>query len=183
MTRLRTLNQGECDYFCCLYSIINAIPQMNEKKIGYKSQIYVFNRLLEKLAAIGGLKNIEKNGVSHTKASQLIKTAQKILSDKYQIQTTVEQPFHKQQLDVISLETFLRNKNTAIILSISENGGMKHWTVIDKIKGKELFLRDSWIYKKLNLKNIPWPYKLDDVFIMRVQTDHTANTQNKKCAD
>lgn len=183
MVKLRILNQGECDYFCCLYSIINAIPRMDEKKIGYRSQIYIFNRLLEKLAAIGGLKNIERNGISYTKASQLLKTAQKILLDKYQIQTVVEQPFHKQLFDVISLETYLKNKNTAIILSISENGGMKHWTVLDKIKGNELFLRDSWIYKKLNLRTIPRPYKLDDVFIMRAQMKYTPNSHLKKCAD
>ena len=64
MAWIKSLKQGDCDYFCCLYSITNALSKLASPKLGYRSQIYVFNRLLEKLVSIGGLQNIEKKGVS-----------------------------------------------------------------------------------------------------------------------
>ena len=136
--------------------------------MGYRSQIYVFNRLLEKLVSIGGLQNIEKKGVSYTKAVKLLKTTQKILFDKYKLKIEISEPFYGQEPDIEKLKAFLKAKNTAVILSISENGGMKHWSVLDKISAKEVSFYDSWVYDKVKLRNIPQPSKLDDIFIMMI---------------
>lgn len=82
MAWIKSLKQGDCDYFCCLYSITNALSKLASSKLGYRSQIYVFNRLLEKLVSIGGLQNIEKKGVSYTKAVKLLKTTWSLFKGK-----------------------------------------------------------------------------------------------------
>lgn len=169
-------------YFCSIYSIINGIQKMTHGTFSYKNQIYIFNRLLEKLAAIGGLKNIEQRGVSYTTALQLIKNTQKILLDKYQFKITINQPFHHQNITAAHLKPYLTTKNTAIIFTISENNGMKHWSVLNKIKKDKIILNDSWVYKSIKLQDIPTPYKIDDVFIMHMQTEHTPNSQPKNRA-
>lgn len=43
-------------------------------------------------------------------------------------------------------------------------------------------LNDSWVYKSIKLQDIPTPYKIDDVFIMHMQTEHTPNSQPKNRA-
>ena len=177
MAWIKSLKQGDCNYFCCLYSITNALSKLASSKLGYRSQIYVFNRLLEKLVSIGGLQNIEKKGVSYTKAVKLLKTTQKILFDKYKLKIEISEPFYGQEPDIEKLKTFLKAKNTAVILSISENGGMKHWSVLDKISAKEVSFYDSWVYDKVKLRNIPQPSKLDDIFIMSVQTEYNLSKQ------
>lgn len=183
MAWIKSLKQGDCDYFCCLYSITNALSKLSSSKLGYKSQIYVFNRLLEKLVSIGGLQNIEKKGVPYTKAVKLLKTTQKILFDKYKLKIEISEPFYGQEPDIEKLKTFLKAKNTAVILSISENGGMKHWSVLDKISAKEVSFYDSWVYDKVKLRNIPQPSKLDDIFIMSVQTEYTVLSQMILCVN
>lgn len=182
MKKEHVFTQGSCDYFCSIYSIINGIQKMTHGTFSYKNQIYIFNRLLEKLAAIGGLKNIEQRGVSYTTALQLIKNTQKILLDKYQFKITINQPFHHQNITATHLKPYLTTKNTAIIFTISENNGMKHWSVLNKIKKDKIILNDSWVYKSIKLQDIPTPYKIDDVFIMHMQTEHTPNSQPKNRA-
>ena len=119
---------------------------------------------------------IEKKGVPYTKAVKLLKTTQKILFDKYKLKIEISEPFYGQEPDIEKLKAFLKAKNTAVILSISENGGMKHWSVLDKISAKEVSFYDSWVYDKVKLRNIPQPSKLDDIFIMSVQTEYTPIT-------
>lgn len=104
MAWIKSLKQGDCDYFCCLYSITNALSKFSSSKLGYRSQIYVFNRLLEKLVSIGGLQNIEKKGVPYTKAVKLLKTTQKILFDKYKLKIEINEPFYGQEADIEKLK-------------------------------------------------------------------------------
>ena len=136
---LPPFQQGGLDSLCGLYSIVNAERIINKSSDAQAQEL--FNTMVRFLSKKRMLARILIEGVNHR---QMLLTMQKVVNGRL---PCIEIPWRgvpTPDLDTFwqSMQTFLNGTpGRAIILGL--NGYHDHWTVIDNITSKSIFLYDS----------------------------------------
>lgn len=171
MSERRYLLQG-IDKLCGIYASLNSIIKITEDICVLHKSIWetLFLTIIEDLHHRKCLNKVHQNGSNPKQVEKYLEKLKTELADD--VIVTYSRPFDK----CIDTETLLkklkylsRQPQTAVILSIS--GKYNHWSVLDKIVKKRLYLHDSINLKYLNTDKIGDIYDLeaDEIFVIKIQ--------------
>lgn len=171
--------QGWLDYYCGLYSIANSLRKITDRSFN-KYQTAVFARLVEKLIDLKAIYNIERKGIASSTMQRLFPCLRRLLQDDYDIHIEVSQPFSNKYVSLDDIREYLGQKNTAVLLAIQQNRGMKHWSSVRSINKKTIKFDDSWVWSSLNLSDIGSVYEFSSMFVIRRVQDKCQNKLHHK---
>ena len=152
--------QGSIDYFCGVYSVINAIKKSCAKihKFSYNEECMLYQHLIQNLIDNNLISEVLHNGSSFDIMQLYLFEAKKYMLEKYQIKIIYHRPFlYKNEMvkNIIRyIGYWLKKSNTSFIIRIKNKVIGDHWTVVSKYMpiAKKLKLFDSYSYEDINVK-------------------------------
>ena len=167
---MRAYYQGEIDYFCAIYAIINAsrIACTGKHVFTYKQSCAFFQHLIQYLHDNDHFLEVLYHGTSLDLMDVLLAETKKYVFQTYKIKLHYKKmiPFHKVSMPYISdyIDKYLKRKNTACILRLHNTTIGDHWTVAKKRDFNILKLFDSYFYNQIDLKRSTFkPYRRDNL--------------------
>ncbi|MBE6453120.1 MAG: hypothetical protein E7012_06505 [Alphaproteobacteria bacterium] len=157
---MKACTQGSIDYFCGIYSTINAVKKACQKirKFSYKEDCLLYQYLMQKLIDRGLISEVLHYGSSFSIMKLYLSDAKEYMNKEYNIKITYRQPFahKKQSFDYIAkyVWCWLKRRNNSVIIRLKNKTIGDHWTVVTKCLPilQKLKLFDSYSYKELNTK-------------------------------
>jgi hypothetical protein len=145
----RPYRQGDLDYLCGVYSVVNAARRVLAPAIqlrGSEARL-LFQHLL--LALDGRLKRSVTDGQSEGDMVRLLNVASMWVAACYQRKVTLQRPFRQRSRvkssELLStLRQHLAGDRTAAIVGLCE-----HWSVVARLDRRHLILFDSWQLHKI----------------------------------
>lgn len=153
--------QSSLDSLCGVYSIVNAYRIV--KDASYDEAQEMFNEIIEYLSRRRMLKDIILGGMLHKNMADILFN---VVKDDFIEKLTLFR-WGEYSLDEfwIFSKNYLDNEHTAIILSIG--GISNHYTVIERMTDKRMFLQDSSGMISLNKSQCRLQgYKKDNKYIL-----------------
>ena len=168
MSERRYLLQG-IDKLCGIYACLNCLIKATDGVCSFHRSLWetLFLDIIDDLHQRRYLNKVHQNGSSPEQVEKYLEKLKSELADD--VIVTYSRPFDK----CIDTETLLkklkylsRQPQTAVILSIS--GKYNHWSVLDKIVKKRLYLHDSINLKYLNTDKIGDIYDIEaeEIFVV-----------------
>lgn len=139
---MKALLQGELDCLCGIYSIVNAVYFVSNKKIRRKP---LFNELLLAYMNNWGMYDLVTSGIDIYQMKYLLNHITNIYNHIKITPSTI-----KQRSKLLSaILAHLEQPNTIVLFSTNS-----HWSLIHNYKDEKLMLFDSCSIESVNLKEI-----------------------------
>ncbi|OOF49683.1 hypothetical protein BKK54_08360 [Rodentibacter genomosp. 1] len=139
---MKALQQGELDCLCGIYSIVNAVYFVSNRKIKRKP---LFNELLLAYMNNWGVYDLLTNGLDIYQMEYLLNHISKLYK-KIKIQPNEIKRRSTLKSNII---THLQSPNAGVLFST-----YSHWSVINNYTDEELILFDSCSIKSINISEI-----------------------------
>lgn len=159
---MKPYRQGDIDFFCAIYSIINSVrfACMKFQDFNYDNACEFYQHLMQYLYDSDGLQLVLYRGTEYDMMNELLNVADIYLRDKYRIRLLFTAPFKTRDLSLANAFLFIRKylsrPNTSCIVRIENRVTADHWTVINKTENKFFGLFDSTGYGGMNFGKSLW---------------------------
>ena len=171
MSERRYLLQG-IDKLCGIYACLNCLIKAIDGVCSFHRSLWetLFLDIIDDLHQRRYLNKVHQNGSSPEQVEKYLEIIKCKLEDDIVIKYT--RPFNK-NIDTTTLLKKLKylskQPQTAVILSLS--GKYEHWSVLNQIVKKRLYLHDSINIKYLHTDKIGDIYDLeaDEIFVIKIQ--------------
>lgn len=165
---MKAYYQGEIDYFCGVYAIINAvrIAAQPVHDFTYHEGCLFFQHLVSFLYKNEKFLKVLHHGTSYQLMYELLAETKKYLFKQYRLKLHYKKLLSFSDLPDknlwIYIQRYLREPNTSTILRLHNTALGDHWTVAQRQTSNILKLFDSYFYPQINLKRTTFkPYKHD----------------------
>lgn len=157
--RATGFQQGELDYLCGVYAVINSSRAAagHYRHLSSTDCRELFAALLLELEQTNNLATATAYGMGGRQISRLLKAADRWLLDWYGIHLSFKKPFHTRR--TVETAAFLgtcrhhlEGLGSSTILRLS--GRSEHWTVLSGMTDRRLLLIDSNRRKYLPIGNV-----------------------------
>jgi hypothetical protein len=159
---MKAYTQGEIDYFCAIYAIINSARFAAQAfhKFSFIESCRFYQHLMQYLYDRGELLNVLYHGTEYGLMDELLGAADKYLSEKYKIRLLWTHPFGGRDLSLTRAYLFIRkylaSSNASCIIRLNNRAVGDHWSVIEKLDSPFFSLFDSYAYKGMDFKKSIW---------------------------
>lgn len=159
---MKAYTQGEIDYFCAIYAIINAsrFAAAGIRKFSFKESCEFYQHLMQYLYDRGELLNVLYNGTEYDLMDELLAHASTYLAAKYKVRILFTHPFYERDLSLTRAYLFIRKylsrANTSCIIRLNNRAVGDHWSVIERLDSPFFKLFDSYAYKGMDFKKSTW---------------------------
>lgn len=144
MTALKR-QQGQLDYFCGLYSIVNAINAAG-LSLSKDMERELFYALCHRLEEEGKLLAVLSEGCGRDLISKMLSSTKDWLINHYGKSLAWRKPFHKHTaaspdlvFDIVG--ACIKGETKSAIIGLG--GKIDHWTVLEDVSSNRLYLNDS----------------------------------------
>ena len=165
---MKAFYQGQIDYFCAIYAIINATRIATGKipRFTYKQSCEFFQHLMQYLYDNDKFLDVLYHGTSTELMNDLLTETKKYLKETYNINFHYKKIISYKKLSVSQIgnyiDAYLKRPNTSCIIRMHNSELGDHWTVAQNRQSSILKLFDSYFYKQIDLdKSTLKPYKRD----------------------
>lgn len=166
---MKAYNQGNVDFFCAVYAVINAcrLAMRKHKKLDFFEGCAFYQHLMQALIDKGLIEEVLHQGSNYEVMQMLLEEARAYLYAKFELKLLFKRPFvctSEPVSRVMSkVRTFLgRNNHVACVMRFFNTGVLDHWSVVRRGYGLRLKLMDSYNYPEINVRACAWaPYRKD----------------------
>ncbi len=165
---MKAFYQGQIDYFCAIYAIINAtrIAAGAKPRFTYKQSCAFFQHLMQYLYDNDKFLEVLHHGTSLELMDDLLAETRKYLKQTYKINFHYKKVITYKKKSVSNLgnyiNAYLKRPNTSCIIRMHSTEMGDHWTVAKNKQSSILNLFDSYFYKQIDLNQSTFrPYKRD----------------------
>ncbi|MFQ6760547.1 MAG: hypothetical protein ACLRFM_04105 [Alphaproteobacteria bacterium] len=167
---IKAYHQGQIDYFCGIYAIINAtrIATGAIPRFTYKQSCAFYQHLIQYLYDNNKFLDVLYHGTSLNLMDELLAETQKYLFDTYGIHFHYKKILSYKRMSISQLGNYIsaytNRPNTSCIVRTHSVEMGDHWTVAIGKKSTILGLFDSYFYKQIDLaQSTLRPYKRDNL--------------------
>lgn len=160
---MKAYTQGEIDYFCGVYAIINACRYMmrKERRFSYKDGCLFYQHMMEYLIDHEHIQEVLHHGTDYDLIMEFLAEAQKYVLKTFDYELSYSRPYAgtEKPLEEVTEEIgqYLKNDKTAYIIRLSNKEIGDHWSVvIEKTPRNKFKLFDSYAYPAFDLKKSVW---------------------------
>lgn len=139
---MKALQQGELDCLCGIYSIVNAVYFVSNKKIKRKP---LFNELLLAYMNNWGVYDLLTDGLDIYQMTYLLNHISKI----YKHIKIKKNEIKRRSILKSTIIDYLESSNNIVLFSTSS-----HWSLISKYTNQEFILFDSCSIKRIDIAEI-----------------------------
>lgn len=165
---MKAYYQGQIDYFCGIYAIINAtrIAAGKTHRFNYKQSCAFFQHLIQYLYDNNKFLDVLYNGTSLDLMDDLLAETRRYLKDVYNINFHFKRIIGNKKYSVSQLgdyiNAYIKRANTSCVIRIYNEELGDHWTVAQKKTSTILKLFDSYFHKQIDLSAATLePYRRD----------------------
>ena len=165
---MKAFYQGQIDYFCAIYAIINATRMATgtTHKFTYKQSCAFFQHLIQYLYDNDKFLEVLYHGTSLELMDDLLAETKNYLKETYGLSFHYKKMISYKKKSISNLgnyiDEFLKRHNTSCIIRMHNSELGDHWTVAQTRKSTILQLFDSYFYKQIDLSQSTLkPYKRD----------------------
>ena len=167
---MKAYYQGEIDYFCAIYAIINSVRVASRQihMFTYQESCDFFQHLITFLYKNNKFLRVLKHGTSNDLMYELLGETKKYMLKKYKIYLHYKKLLTFRELPDkylwVYLKRYLQKNNTSIILRLHNISLGDHWTVARYQISNTIKLFDSYFYKKICLDRTTFkPFRCDNM--------------------
>lgn len=165
---MKAYYQGQIDYFCAIYAIINAtrIAATATHRFNYKQSCAFFQHLIQYLYDNDKFIEVLYNGTSLDLMDDLLTETRQYLKDTYAMNFHFKKIIDNKKYSVTQLgdyiSAYLKRANTSCVIRMYNEELGDHWTVAQNKKSTILKLFDSYFHKQIDLAETTLePYRKD----------------------
>lgn len=159
---MKAYTQGEIDYFCGVYAIINACRRMMSRRrpFSYNDGCLFYQHLMDKLIAEGRIAEVLHHGTNYDLLRSLLEEARVYVRETFGAELSFDQPYAgtDKTLEQTAEEIgeALNNPVHSYIIRFNNREVGDHWSVISQRSRNSFRLFDSYAYPAINLKTSSW---------------------------
>ena len=150
----RAYAQGELDYLCGLYAVINAVRHTigPVRRFGGSECLWLFDELVGELARRRLLAPTMMMGMNQRHVGVLLRTSQAVIASQFGFSFSVRKPFHRRsQVSRRHIMATIRQHQNAGAVLI---GLGMHWSVVEAVTPAGLRLLDSFKYRHVHFRRL-----------------------------
>lgn len=167
--KLKAYYQGEVDYFCAIYAIINSIRMAASKyhRFTFKEGCAFYQHMVQYLFDSQKFLEVLYHGTSLSLMHDLLRVAKDYLFENYGLQMHYKLPLKYKSMPVMQAGDFIGNylgrADCSCIMRLHNQDVGDHWSVVKKKAfSTRLRLFDSYFYSGIDIKKSTWePYDND----------------------
>lgn len=155
--------QGEVDYFCGVYAVVNACRRVlrGRKYFSYGDGCLFYQHLMQYLTDRGKISEVLHHGTDYDLILQLTEQGADYVLKTFGVRITFERPYDEtaKTLETAAdeIRSFLKDGGTSCIIRLNNKDVGDHWSVIEeKTAGGKIKLFDSYAYGSFYLKKAVW---------------------------
>lgn len=161
---MRPYNQGNIDFFCGIYAVINACRYAGRKYhiFSFKEGCEFYQYMMQFLIDKGLIEEVLHHGSSFEIMQMYLEEARKYMLEHYGLRLLFKRPFTWLDMPVKSatkvIARYLRQTNTASIIRFENKDCGDHWSMIKSVPShlKKFMLFDSYLYPHLEVESCQW---------------------------
>ncbi len=160
---LRAYYQGEVDYFCAVYAIINSIrlAAVKYKRFSFNEGCAFYQHMIQYLLDTNQFTEVLYHGTSLKLMDELLGVAQKYLREKYNLQLFHKRPLKYRDFPVKDVGAYIGNyvsrPGNSCIFRLYNKDVLDHWSVVKKkVFSSRLKLFDSYFYPGIDVNRATW---------------------------
>lgn len=166
---MKAYYQGEVDYFCAVYAIINSVRLASVKyhRFSFKEGCQFYQYMIQYLYDTNRFLEVLYHGTSFTLMDELLGVAKKYLYETYRLKLYYKHPLKFRDYPVKDVSryigAYLSREGNSCIFRLHNNDVGDHWSVIRQ-KGSRYILKlfDSYFYEKIDVKQATWECYAND---------------------
>jgi hypothetical protein len=154
--RLRAYAQGELDYLCGLYAIINGLRHTFGPAHWFRGRDYLWlsQQLIRELDKAGHLQEVMTEGFKRKQVSRLLRVSQSIVAARWGCTFSVHRPFVDKPkaplADIIeTIRKHQQQQSRSVVIRVSG-----HWSVVRQTTDTRFDMLDSFEYHRLRFADI-----------------------------
>lgn len=167
--KLKAYYQGEIDYFCAIYAIINTIrlAAVRYHRFSFKEGCRFYQHMVQYLFDRGKFLEVLYSGTSLELMDELLGEARKYLFDVFGLKMRWKYPLKCKDMSVVRageyIGHYLSRRDTSCIMRLHNKDVGDHWSVVRKRAfSYKLRLFDSYFYPGIDVKKSTWEPYCDD---------------------
>lgn len=166
---MKAYYQGEVDYFCAIYAIINSIRISSIKyhRFTLKEGCAFYQHMVKFLLDSDNFLEVLYDGTSLELMDKLLAEAKKYVFDKFGLKMHYKLPLKYKSMPIGKAGDFigkyLSRSDCSCIMRLHNKDVGDHWSVVlKKAFSTKLRLFDSYFYPAIDIKKSTWePYQKD----------------------
>lgn len=177
---MKAFTQGYIDYFCGVYSCINAfrLAYRDTHEFKYEEGTAMYQHLLRTLIKDGTISEVVECGMRWEIMDTMLQAVDDFARQTYGVKVSYERPFADKQISfsgaIAQVNDYIKQPQAACMFRFYNSYIGDHWTVPKRIvnNGTQMRLFDSWNYDEgFDLRKAEWaPYKKDGK--IHIMQDH-----------
>lgn len=166
---LKAYYQGEVDYFCAIYAIINSIrlAMRRYRHFTFKEGCAFYQHMIQYLFDTNQFLEVLYHGTSLQLMDELLNVAGKYLLNNYNLKLFHKRPLKYRDMPIKDVSSYIghyvaREGNSCIMRLHNKDVG-DHWSVIrKKAFSSKLRLFDSYFYPGIDVQQATWECYAND---------------------
>lgn len=165
---MKAYYQGEVDYFCAIYAIINScrIAASRYHRFSFKEGCRFYQYMMQYLYDRNLLLEVLYKGTCYDLMRDLLGKAREYMLENYNLSLHYKRPFKNKEISLEKaaqmLGLYLKKKDTACVMRLHNDDVGDHWSVVKQKARNKLKLFDSYFYPDVNIAKATWEsYKPD----------------------
>lgn len=158
---MKPYNQGNVDFFCSIYAIINSIRRSLGKyhRFTFKEGCRFYQYMIQYLYDNNVFIEVLYNGCTHELMQDLLGVAKKYLKDNYNLNLHYKRPFMNKDISlnhaINILGKYLSKKHSSAIMRFYNTDVWDHYSVVEKktLTTHKLKLFDSYFYPYIDIRH------------------------------
>ena len=144
--------QGEVDFFCSIYAIINAcrIAAQGYHKFSFRQGCEFYQHMIQYLYDSDKFLDVLYHGADYDLMDALIAKADEYLQSKYNLRIISARPFRGRDASLTRIyrlvRKYLQGAEKSCIIRLNNSTVLDHWSVIEKTDNNFFGLFDSYMY-------------------------------------
>ncbi len=160
---MKAYTQGEIDYFCGVYAVINACRQIlkGKKYFSYNDGCLFYQHLMQYLIDAGKIGEVLHHGTDYDLILRLVEQGNAYAFQKFGVKISYELPYAQtvESFDAASkeIDRRLKEENASCIIRINNTEVGDHWSVmLQKTSSGKIKLFDSYAYNGFYSSRAVW---------------------------
>ena len=159
---MKVYTQGEVDFFCGVYAVLNACRKVicKDYHFSYYGGCAFFRHLMQTVIDAGRMVELLHHGTSLDLMKKLLDTAVAYIFEKTGIRLVYDFPYEKTTETVTKIVAELKEKIRAeagaCIFWVHDTEVDEHWTTVTDVKAGRLKLMDSYNTAYIPVKTCLW---------------------------
>jgi len=159
---MKAYTQGEIDYFCGVYAIINSVrfAAAGFHKFTFHQSCEFYQHLVRWLYDRGEFLNVLDHGTSYELMDRMLAAANEYLVAKYKFRLLWTHPFSNRDLSLtrayLFIKKYLAGDATSCLIRLDNRVVGDHWSVIENLNRPFFNLFDSYSYAGMDFRHSLW---------------------------